>query len=236
MKNDHTPQHDPLRNETPGLGPAVERTNLGQDISGMRSQTWEPQSRKRPKWPYWLGGLAVVGVAAALVLDLKPGEEWVSAHLDRPAPASESVPLPLPPQPAPQAQTDLPAMPPVAQADQAGELPPQADRDATPAAPSAAATARPQAEPKAEARNRAEPKKELTREPAERSSTAPSSNGALEPRTETPAPAVPATPAPVTPAPTPTPTPEPSVTPSEPAPLPADPKPQPVDPAAPSGT
>jgi hypothetical protein len=123
MKPDHTPLHDPLRTETPGLGPAPLRHDIGQnispDIGAMRTQTWESRPRRRVQWPFWVAGLAVLGVVAAMMFDVKP-DQWVSAHLDRPAPASESVPLPLPSQPAPQAQTDVPPLPSVAQAPETG--------------------------------------------------------------------------------------------------------------------
>ena len=129
MKPEHTPPHDPLRNDPPCLGPVpTVRHDIGQDISGMRTQTWEPRPRKRAQWPFWVAGLAVLGVVAAMMFDMKP-DQWVSAHLDRPAPASETVPLPLPSQPAPQAQTDVPPLPPLAQA-------PTAAAPATPGAES----------------------------------------------------------------------------------------------------
>lgn len=131
MKPDNTPLHDPLRTETPGLGPAPVRHDIGQnispDISGMRTQTWESRPRRRVQWPFWVAGLAVLGVVAAMMFDVKP-DQWVSAHLDRPAPQSESVPLPLPSQPAPQAQTDVPPLPSVAQAPEtAGPAPANAE-------------------------------------------------------------------------------------------------------------
>jgi hypothetical protein len=115
MKPDNTPPYDPLRNDPPGLGPAPVRHDISQDISGLRSTEWQSHPRRRTRWPLWLGGLAVLGVVAAMMLDMKP-EQWVSAHLDRPAPAAESVPMPLPSEPAPQAQTDVPPLPPLAQA------------------------------------------------------------------------------------------------------------------------
>ena len=126
MKPEHTPLNDPLRTETPGLGPAPLRHDLSQDISAMRTETWASHPPRRARWPFWVAGLAVVGVAAAMMFDMKP-EQWVSAHLDRPAPASESVPLPLPSQPAPQAQTDLPPLPPLAQAPDTAAAPATAD-------------------------------------------------------------------------------------------------------------
>jgi hypothetical protein len=210
MKPEHTPIHDPLRNDPPGLGPAPVRHDLGQDISGMRTQSWETRPRRRAQWPFWVAGLAVVGVAAAMMFDVKP-DQWVSAHLDRPAPVSESVPLPLPSQPAPQAQTDVPPLPPLAQAPATGAAPVTAD----PA--------------------RSQP--ETAGRDSSRSTVA---SAALQPRAEPmdSRPALTPTPAPApTPEPTPTPTtptPPQSATPSEPAPLPADPKPVPVDPAAPA--
>ena len=107
MKPEHTPLNDPLRTETPGLGPAPLRHDIGQnispDIGAMRTETWHSRPRRRAQWPFWVAGLAVVGVAAAMMFDIKP-DQWVSAHLDRPAPAAES--LPLPSEPTPQAQTD----------------------------------------------------------------------------------------------------------------------------------
>ena len=131
MNTEHHP-HDPLRTDTPGLGPAPVRHDISQDISGMRTQTWESRPRRRAQWPFWVAGLAVVGVAAVLMFDMKP-EQWVSAHLDRPAPQSESVPLPLPSQPAPQAQTDVPPMPPLAQAPATATTPSPAPATTEPA-------------------------------------------------------------------------------------------------------
>ena len=171
MKPDNTPPYDPLRNDPPGLGPAPVRHDISQDISGMRSTEWQSHPRRRARWPLWLGGLAVLGVVAAMMLDMKP-EQWVSAHLERPAPAAESVPMPLPSEPAPQAQTDVPPLPPLA----------QAPADATsPAATNPAAPAN--AEP---ARSRAEQPANDSRKVAQ---------AALQPPAD--APVVPATPTPV---------------------------------------
>ena len=173
MKPDHTPSHDPLRNDPPGLGPAPVRHDISHDISGMRSETWEPRPRKRAQWPFWVAGLAVLGVVAAMMFDMRP-EQWVSAHLDRPAPASESVPLPLPSQPAPQAQTDVPPLPPLAQ------TPADAAATATTPAPAAPADAA------AETRSRPQQRANDARTVAQ---------AALQPRAE------PAMPAPAEPAP-----------------------------------
>ncbi len=129
MKPEQNPTHDPLRSDTPGLGPAPVRHDISQDISGMRTQTWEARPRRRAQWPFWVAGLAVLGVVAAMMFDMRP-EQWVSAHLDRPAPQSESVPLPLPSQPAPQAQTDVPPMPPLAQAPDTATAPAPATAEA----------------------------------------------------------------------------------------------------------
>jgi hypothetical protein len=156
MKPDNTPIHDPLRNDPPGLGPAPLRHDISQDISGMRTQTWETRPHKRAQWPFWVAGLAVLGVVAAMMFDMKP-EQWVSAHLERPAPASESVPLPLPSQPAPQAQTDVPPLPQMAQApateaapvttEPARSQPETASRDSTRSTTVARAALQPRAEP-----------------------------------------------------------------------------------------
>ena len=156
MKPEHTPIHDPLRADTPGLGPAPVRHDISQDISGMRTQSWEARPRRRVQWPFWVAGVAVLGVVAAMMFDMRP-EQWVSAHLDRPAPQSESVPLPLPSQPAPQAQTDVPPMPSVAQApstatapagvEPARSQPESAGRDSSRSTTVAQAALQPRAEP-----------------------------------------------------------------------------------------
>ena len=173
MKPDNTPPYDPLRTDPPGLGPAAVRHDISQDISGMRSGEWRSHPRRRARWPLWLGGLAVVGVAAALMLDMKP-EQWVSAHLDRPAPAADTVPLPLPSQPAPQAQTDVPPLPPLA----------QAPADATAPAPAATNPAAPA---------NAGPARSRPEQPANDARTV--AQAALQPRAD--APVVPATPTPI---------------------------------------
>lgn len=192
MKPEHTPLHDPLRTDTPGLGPAPVRHDISQDISGMRTETWVSRPPRRAQWPFWVAGLAVVGVAAAMMFDMKP-EQWVSAHLDRPAPTSESVPLPLPSQPAPQAQTDVPPLPPMA----------QAPETTTPApAPTESTRSRP----------------EQTARDSTRSSTV--AQGALQPRAE---PVTPTPPSTVTPSATssePTPV---TPVPADPKPVPVDP-------------
>ena len=184
MKPDHTPLHDPLRTETPGLGPAPVRHDIGQNISpdmgAMRTQTWESRPRRRAQWPFWVASLAVVGVAAAMMFDIKP-DQWVSAHLDRPAPQSESVPLPLPSQPAPQAQTDVPPMPSVAQAPDTSTAP------ATAPATTEAARSRPESRSTTVAQAALQPRDRTVPNPPE--SAAPS-----EPPT---VPAVPADPKPV---------------------------------------
>jgi hypothetical protein len=168
MKPEQTPTHDPLRSDTPGLGPAPVRHDISQDISGMRTQTWEARPRRRVQWPFWVAGLAVLGVVAAMMFDMRP-EQWVSAHLDRPAPQSESVPLPLPSQPAPQAQTDVPPMPSVAQApdtatatapagaEPARSQPESAPRDSRRSTTVAQAALQPRAEPAAPAATTATP-------------------------------------------------------------------------------
>jgi hypothetical protein len=210
MKPEHPPIHDPLRNDPPGLGPAPVRHDLGQDISGMRTQSWETRPRRRAQWPFWVAGLAVVGVAAAMMFDVKP-DQWVSAHLDRPAPASESVPLPLPSQPAPQAQTDVPPLPPLAQA---------------PAIEAAPVTADP---------SRSQPETAGARSTTvARAALQPRAEPVESAPTPTPTPTLTPTPEPTSTSTPTTPTPPQSATPGQPAPLPADPKPVPVDPAAPA--
>jgi hypothetical protein len=199
MKPDHTPIHDPLRTDTPGLGPAPVRHDISQDISGMRTETWVSRPPRRTQWPFWVAGLAVVGVVGAMMFDTKP-EQWVSAHLDRPAPASESVPLPLPSQPAPQAQTDMPPLPPVAQAP-----------ETTAPAPAATEATRSRTEQSAG-------------RDSSRSGTV--SEAALQPRAE---PATPTPPATVTPSATPEPTPVTPV-PADPKPVPVDPAAPPAGP------